>query len=68
MNLGYYKIMTSIKHIIKSILGAFIGIQNEEHAKKDFEQGSLHYYVIGGIIGVLVLIILIYGAVRWVMS
>lgn len=40
----------TITQVFKSILSAFIGVQSEENRKKDFEQGSLSTYIIGGII------------------
>jgi Protein of unknown function (DUF2970) len=40
----------TITQVIKSVLAAFIGVQNEANRKKDFEQGSLSTYIIAGLI------------------
>lgn len=58
----------SLKHIFKSVFGAFIGVQNENHATEDFKYGNLTVYVIAGIIGVLIFIAVIVAVVKWVLS
>lgn len=58
----------SWKHIIQSVLSAFIGVQNQQHAEKDFQQGSWLIYGVVGIIMVLIFIGIIVGIVKWVLA
>lgn len=58
----------SLKHIIQSVFGAFIGIQNRQHANKDFKQGNIYVYAAAGIIGVLIFIAVIVITVKWVLA
>jgi hypothetical protein len=58
----------SLKHIIKSVFGAFIGVQNSNHAVEDFKYGNLTVFVIAGIVGVLILIGIIIAVVKGVLA
>lgn len=57
-----------LKHIMKSVFGAFIGIQNRQHADKDFKQGSIYVFGAVGIIGVILFIAIIVTIVKWVLA
>jgi len=46
-------------HVIKSVIGAFIGVQSGKNREKDFEQGSLSNYIIVGVIAVVLFISLL---------
>lgn len=45
--------------VLKSVLAAFIGVQSEENRQKDFAQGSLKFYILGGVIFTAVFVALI---------
>ena len=58
----------SLKHIFLSVFGAFIGIQNRQHAIKDFQYGNWIVLGLAGIIGVLIFIGIIVAVVKWVLA
>ena len=68
MQLVKSKKKLTLKHIIQSVLGAFIGIQNRQHADTDFKHGNIYVYVAAGIFGVLIFIAIIAGVVKWVLA
>jgi len=58
----------SIFQILKSVLAAFIGVQSEENRKKDFTQGSLKNYIIGGIVFTVLFVAIIIFVVSAVLA
>ena len=42
--------------VIKSVLSAFIGVQNSKNRAVDFQEGKLSHYIIVGIIAALLFI------------
>lgn len=50
--------------IILSVLASFIGIQTNANRERDFASGNLWYFVAAGIVFVLLLIGVLWGAVR----
>lgn len=49
----------SVFQVIKSVLAAFIGVQNNENRIADFEQGSLKTYIVAGLIFTFLFVLLI---------
>lgn len=58
----------SLWQVIKSVLGALIGIQSDEVRKRDFTKGNPWAYVIVGLIAVTFFVLILVGIVQWVMS
>lgn len=46
----------SFKSTFKSIASAFFGVQSNKNREKDFSQGKLSHFIIGGVIGVVIFI------------
>lgn len=51
-----------------SVLAAFFGVQNNKTRERDFTHGKFSNFIILGIIGTIVFILLVYGLVSLVMS
>ncbi|MBX2825996.1 MAG: DUF2970 domain-containing protein [Gammaproteobacteria bacterium] len=51
-----------------SVLAAAFGVQSSRNRKRDFQQGKLVHFVIGGLIGTAVFIFVVILMVRLVMS
>lgn len=47
----------TIVDIIKSVIAAAIGVQTNANRQRDFQQGSLKAYIIGGIIFTVIFVI-----------
>ena len=54
--------------VIQSTLAALFGIQSEKNRQKDFKKGSAANYIVSGVIGVIVLLILMNVLVSSVIS
>lgn len=55
---------TNFLEVAKSVFAAAIGVQSSENRARDFQQGSLSAYVIGGVIFTLAFI----GVIVFVVS
>ncbi len=40
----------SVKTLIQSIFAAAFGVQSSENRERDFNQGRLHHFIIGGLV------------------
>ncbi|MDD2724308.1 MAG: DUF2970 domain-containing protein [Methylovulum sp.] len=58
----------SMIQVIKSVLAAFIGVQSEENRQKDFTQGSLKNYLIGGVVFTVLFVAIIIFVVSAVLA
>ncbi len=57
----------SLKDTFKSIAAAFFGVQSNKNREKDFSQGKVSYFIIAGIISVIVFIVGLIAVVSLVM-
>ena len=54
--------------IIQSVLAGFFGIQKDSNRVRDFESGKFwHFFVAGGVF-VILFMLLVYGAVRYLIA
>ena len=54
--------------ILQSVVAGFFGIQKDSNRVRDFESGKFwHFFVAGGIF-VIVFMLLVYGAVRYLIA
>jgi len=58
--------MKKIFHIIKSVFGAFIGIQSERIHEIDSKENSLWLHVIVAIIFAIIFVLILLSFVNWV--
>lgn len=57
--------MSSIFAVVRSVLSAFVGVQNEAQRKQDFSQSSPWPYIFTGLVLTLIFIVLLVLLVRW---
>lgn len=58
----------SLKEIIVSVLAAFVGIQKDANRKRDFTYGNPWIFVVAGIIGVTIFVLILVFVVKMVLS
>jgi hypothetical protein len=58
----------NLKDTIKSVAAAFIGVQSNKNREKDFAQGKLSHFIIGGLIAVAVFIGCLITAVSFALA
>lgn len=58
----------SFLQVVKSIFAAFIGVQSEKNRAIDFNQGKASHYILAGIIGVIVFILILALVVQFVIA
>ena len=58
----------SVWEVIKSVLAAFFGVQSDNVRQRDFAQGRPWIFIIVGILLATFLVLLIYAAVRIILS
>jgi len=51
-----------------SVMAAFFGVQNKETLERDFKHGSVFQFVIAGLMGTALFILVVYLLVQWVMA
>lgn len=57
--------MSSVFVVIRSVLSAFIGVQNETQREQDFSQSSPWPYILTGLVLTLIFVVLLVLLVRW---
>ena len=58
----------SIWQVIVSVSAALFGVQNDKNRQRDFQQGKAIHYIIAGIIGVILLIVILLTIVKLILS
>lgn len=58
----------SFKTTFKSVVSAFFGVQSNKNREKDFTQGKLSHFIIGGVITIVIFITILVAVVNVVMS
>jgi hypothetical protein len=51
-----------------SLLASWFGVQSKANRERDFEHGKFHYFIIGGIVFVVLFVLFVVGIVQVVMS
>ena len=54
--------------IIGSVFASFFGIQKDENRRRDFESGKFWHFFIAGLVFVVVFLLAIWGAVKYVIA
>lgn len=54
--------------IVQSVCAAFFGVQSDAKRKRDFESGAFWHFVVAGVIFTLIFILIIWGAVRFLLA
>ena len=55
---------TGVLAVMQSVAAAAIGVQSRANRERDFTQGKAWHFVIGGVIGTLLFLLVIYLFVR----
>lgn len=58
----------TVWQMIKSVLGAFFGVQSSQTRERDFSKGNPWVYVLIGIVGVTIFVLIVFGVVKLVVS
>lgn len=58
----------SFLQVFKSVLAAMFGVQSEENRQRDFTQGKLWHYILGGLIFAAIFIAILITVVQTVLS
>lgn len=58
----------SFFQVFKSVLAAMFGVQSEENRKRDFTQGKLWHYILGGLIFAAIFIGILITVVQTALS
>lgn len=53
--------------VIASVGAAFFGVQKAANRERDFTRGKPHHFIIAGLLGAVVVVLLLVGLVRLVM-
>lgn len=54
--------------VIKSVFGAFYGVQSEDVHKRDFSKGNPWAYIVVGLVFTVLFVLTIAGVVKWVLA
>lgn len=58
----------STRELVSSIAAAAFGVQSQEKRERDFSRGSARQFVIAGLVGTALFVLLVYAAVRLVLT
>lgn len=54
--------------VVQSILAAGIGVQSRANKERDFQHGNPVHFIVGGLIGTLVFILVVWMAVKYMIA
>jgi len=54
--------------VILSVLAAGFGVQSRENRERDFKHGKAIHFIVAGLLGVAVFILLVWGLVQFALS
>ena len=54
--------------ILHSVFASFIGVQSNKNRVRDFESGKVWHFVAAGIVFVLVFLLVVWGAVKYLIA
>lgn len=58
----------SVFQVIQSVIAAMFGVQSARNRQRDFTAGEARYYIIGGIIFVILFILILFIIVNLVLA
>lgn len=59
---------TSLISVIQSVLSAAFGVQKRKNLERDFSEGRPTHFIIAGLIGTILFIVLLFGLVSLITS
>lgn len=57
----------TIWQVFLSVWAAFIGIQSDEKRRRDFQHGKPYQFIMVGLIGTALFVLLVWAIVQWVL-
>lgn len=54
--------------VFKSVMAAGFGVQRGANLEKDFQQGSAVQFIVAGLVGTLLFLLVIWGIVQWILA
>lgn len=54
--------------VMGSVIAASFGVQTQANRERDFEQGTFHHFVIGGIVFTILFVLFLAGIVKVIMN
>ncbi len=54
--------------VVKSVLGAMLGVQSSQVRERDFTKGNPWVYIVVGIIATVLFVLTLVGIVKWVLA
>ncbi len=54
--------------VIASVFASFFGVQKDKNRRRDFESGKFWHFFIAGLIFVLVFLLAVWGAVKYILA
>ena len=58
----------SLREVVGSILAALLGVQSSRNHARDFARGTVGQYIVVGLIATIVLVLLVYLAVKLILQ
>ena len=58
--------LPSLRQVLKSVLGALLGVQSEHHRQADFSQHRVWPYVVIGILAIALFVGILVAISQWV--
>lgn len=58
----------SLLQVVGSVLAAAFGVQSDKNRERDFRRGSWQAFLIVGVIGTILFVLIVYGIVKAVLS
>ena len=59
---------TGFWSIVQSVLAGMIGVQSSKNRERDFTQGKPIHFIVGGVIGVAVFLLVIWLLVQYLLA
>lgn len=54
--------------VVQSVLAAGIGVQSSKNRKRDFTQGKAIHFIVGGLIGTAIFVLVVWTFVNYLIS
>ena len=58
----------SLRELAGSVAAAAVGVQSNRNRERDFRRGRARQYVVMGLVGTLLFVLVVYGAVQLVLK
>ena len=54
---------TGLGRVVRSVMSAFMGVQSNRNRERDFTHGKLSHFVVAGLVGTTLFVLLVVGVV-----